>query len=76
MEDGKSCFQSHNLLTGVIELGAERGKHLESHTQKSEMQIGKTLYIIHSRYTGKETFADQIRRLILRTWEEDQHRGK
>ena len=41
-----------------------------------EMQLGKSLYRVHCRYKGKETFADKIERLVLRTWEEEAFKSR
>lgn len=35
-------------------------------TKRSEMKIGRTLYIVNSRYNGKENILDKIKRLITR----------
>lgn len=35
----------------------------------SEMKIGKTLYIVNSRYNGKENIMDKFKRLIVRKME-------
>ena len=37
--------------------------------KRSEMKIGKTLYIVNSRYNGKENIMDKIKRLITRKLE-------
>ena len=37
--------------------------------KRSEMKIGKTLYIVNSRYNGKENILDKFRRLIIRKME-------
>ena len=38
-------------------------------TKRSEMKIGKTLYIVNSRYNGKENIIDKFKRLITRKLE-------
>jgi len=38
-------------------------------TRRSEIKIGKTLYIVNSRYTGKENIIDKFKRLITRKLE-------
>lgn len=38
-------------------------------TKRSEMKIGKTLYIVNSRYNGKENILDKFKRLITRKLE-------
>ena len=37
--------------------------------KRSEIKIGKTLYIVNSRYTGKENIIDKFKRLITRKLE-------
>lgn len=37
--------------------------------KRSEMKIGKTLYIVNSRYNGKENILDKFKRLIARKLE-------
>jgi len=43
-------------------------------TRHSEMKIGKTLYIVNSRYSGKENIIDKFKRLITRKLE-SQNKG-
>ena len=38
-------------------------------TRRSEIKIGKTLYIVNSRYNGKEDIIDKFKRLITRKLE-------
>ena len=38
-------------------------------SKRSEMKIGKTLYIVNSRYNGKENILDKFKRLITRKLE-------
>lgn len=47
---------------GDLPLGKDASK-------RSEIKIGKTLYIITSRYSGKENIMDKFKRLILRKLE-------
>lgn len=37
--------------------------------KRSEIKIGKTLYIVNSRYNGKENILDKFKRLITRKLE-------
>jgi hypothetical protein len=37
--------------------------------KRSEIKIGKTLYIVNSRYNGKENIIDKFKRLITRKLE-------
>jgi len=73
MDKDKLCFLSHPLS---VPAETDRqmddyGKHL-AHSEKREMQIENTLYIVQSCYIGKDTFTDKIKRLVLRTWEDEQ----
>lgn len=38
-------------------------------TKRSEIKIGRTLYIVNSRYNGKENIIDKFKRLITRKLE-------
>ncbi len=38
-------------------------------TERSEMKIGKTLYIVTIRYSGRENIVDKFKRLIVRKLE-------
>lgn len=38
-------------------------------SKRSEIKIGKTLYIVNSRYNGKENIMDKFKRLIVRKLE-------
>lgn len=38
-------------------------------SKRSEIKIGKTLYIVNSRYNGKENIMDKFKRLIVRKME-------
>ena len=38
-------------------------------SKRSEMKIGKTLYIVNSCYSGKENIMDKFKRLITRRLE-------
>jgi hypothetical protein len=38
-------------------------------SKRSEIKIGKTLYIVNSRYNGKENIIDKFKRLITRKLE-------
>ena len=42
---------------------------LKPKIERSEMKIGKTVYIITSRYSGKENIMDKFKRLIVRKLE-------
>ena len=46
--------------------------HMDGYTpdsKRSEIKIGKTLYIVNSRYNGKESIIDKFKRLITRKLE-------
>jgi hypothetical protein len=38
-------------------------------TNQSQIKIGRTLYIVNSRYNGKENIIDKFKRLITRKME-------
>lgn len=49
---------------GGIQLGEDTPD-----TKRSEIKIGRTLYIVNSRYNGKENIIDKFKRLITRKLE-------
>ncbi|CAM3279466.1 MULTISPECIES: hypothetical protein [Paenibacillus] len=78
MDGGKPRFPSFPppAPAGSSKQVAIDSNHSTESVQTREMQIGKTMYIVQSCYNGQDTFIDKIRRLVLRTWEEEQHMGK
>jgi hypothetical protein len=50
--------------SGEIHLGEDTPD-----TNRSEIKIGRTLYIVNSRYNGKENIIDKFKRLITRKLE-------
>lgn len=66
-----SLFPS--VSTGVAEREVSSRNHPVEGLQQRKVQLGKTTYIVQSRYIGKDTLNDKIRRLVLRKWEDEQH---
>lgn len=77
MEKDKLGFPSHLLSVpaSIDRRMDDHGNHL-AQSEKREVQIENTLYIVQSCYIGKDTFNDKIKRLVLRTWEDEQHMDK
>ncbi|MBJ6364078.1 hypothetical protein JFN88_22955 [Paenibacillus sp. MAHUQ-46] len=43
--------------------------------QTREVQLGQSRYIVQSHYRGTDIFREKLRRLVLRDWEEEQHKS-
>lgn len=69
-------FPTLSVPTGAGKQVTGYRNHSAESLQRREVQIGKTIYIVQSCYIGKDTLSDKIRRLVLRKWEDEQHRSK
>ena len=56
--------------SGEIHLGDDTAVGNDTpDTKRSQIKIGRTLYIVNSRYNGKENIIDKFKRLITRKLE-------
>ncbi|MBU5443894.1 MULTISPECIES: hypothetical protein [Paenibacillus] len=78
MNDDQQRFPSPTLSVpkGAGKQVTGYRNHSAESLHRREVQIGKTIYIVQSCYIGKDTLSDKIRRLVLRKWEDEQHRSE
>ena len=69
-----NCYNFQRLWNRIWRIFTDKSAELKlgedmPDTKRSEMKIGKTLYIVNSRYNGKENIIDKFKRLIARKLE-------
>ncbi len=69
-----ACYSLRELWKRICGILSDKSASLKldenlPNTKQSEIKIGKTLYIVNSRYNGKENIIDKFKRLITRKLE-------
>ena len=69
-----ACYSLRELWQRICGIISDKSASLKldgdlPDTKQSEIKIGKTLYIVNSRYNGKENIIDKFKRLITRKLE-------
>lgn len=75
MNDSKHVLPfSAVSLTGAKKRKVDEGRQAIDGGQIREVQLGRTRYIVQSHYRGTDTLQEKLRRLVLRGWEDEQHK--
>jgi hypothetical protein len=68
-------FSSSAGLTGSNRRKVDAGEQAMECGPIREVQLGRTRYIVQSHYKGTDTMREKLRRLVLRGWEDEQHKN-